>query len=115
MERQEGILIGVLRKGLACRRMGLHKPRLVLKDGFDQLVDQIVGEISSPDCKIVHSEGDIVLIQSDVGSRRYLRGTELRHRLADGVNLLGRQTDESDRLLRLRLETAYRTLETAHA
>ena len=63
MERQEGVFIRVLREGLACSRMSFQKARLVLEDRFDQLVDQIVREIGSPDREIIHSDGDIVLLQ----------------------------------------------------
>src|SRR5712691_3161422 len=72
VERQEGIFIDVLREGLACCRMSFQKARLVLVNRFNQLVDQIVREIGSPDRKIIHSDGDIVLVQEAVSPSRDL-------------------------------------------
>jgi hypothetical protein len=68
MERHEGVLIRVLRKGLACSWSSFHKARLVLEDRFDELIHQIVGEIGSPDRKILYPDGDIVLFQRVVSS-----------------------------------------------
>src|SRR5271165_2149198 len=54
VERQEGVLLRILWDGLMCRRASFHEARLVLENGFDQLVDQIIGEIGSADGEIVH-------------------------------------------------------------
>ena len=83
--------------------MSFKKARLVLEDCFDQLVDEIVGEVGSPDGEIVHSDGDTVLLQGTVGPGRDLRRAELRQHFADGFNLLGREIEECDRLLRLNI------------
>ena len=103
MERQEGILQDVLWNGFACRSMGFHEARLVLVHRFDELMNQIVREIGSPDRKIIHSDGDIVLVQKAVGPGGYFRETELRNRFSNGFNLRGGETEEYDRLLRLDL------------
>ena len=70
-----------------------YKARLVLEHCFDQLVDQIIRELGSPDRKIVHSDRDIVLIEKAVSSRRNRRKAEFRHRLADGFYLFGRRPE----------------------
>ena len=100
MERQEGIFHHILWDGLACCRGRFHKARLVFEDCFDELIHQVVREIGSPDRKIVHSDGDVVLVQLVVSSSRDLRGAELRHRFANDFTLFGRRTEECDWLLR---------------
>ena len=56
MERQEGIFIDILRDGVACRGSSRHEARLVLEVRFNQMVDQIVREVGSPDREIIHSD-----------------------------------------------------------
>src|SRR3984893_9424264 len=97
MKRQEGILHDVLWEGVACCQSSFHKAGLVLEGCFDQLVDQIVREIGSPDYKIRHSDGDIVLVQEAVSSSGDLCGAEYRHRFTDGVHLFGRSSGPSSR------------------
>jgi hypothetical protein len=99
MERQECVFIHVLRQRLACDRMSLLKTRLALENCFDQLVDQFIREVGSPDPKIIHSDGDIVLIQRAVSPGRDLQAAELRHRFPNGLNLFGKKIEECDRLL----------------
>jgi hypothetical protein len=101
MKRHEGVLIRVLRKGLACSWTSFHKARLVFENCFDELIYQIVREIGSSDHKIIHSNGNIIVVQRAVRSGDDLRGAELRHRFTHCFNLFGRKTDESDRLARL--------------
>src|SRR5262249_22600274 len=103
VEWQEGVLIHVLREGVACSRMSFHKARLVLEHCFDELIHQIVREIGPSDGEIIYPDGGIVLLQAAVGPSRNLRSAELGHRFTDGFHLLGRKTDECDRLFSLHL------------
>src|ERR1700730_4749440 len=72
MKRHEGVLIRVLRKGLACSWTSFHKARLVFENCFDELIYQIVREIGSSDHKIIHSNGNIIDVQRAVRSTHYL-------------------------------------------
>ena len=63
MERHECILVDILRDGFRCRRMSLQEASVIGVDRLHKLIDQIVGEIGTANCKIVHAEGGIVLVQ----------------------------------------------------
>src|ERR1700722_13568882 len=91
MKRQEGVLEDVLRDGFRRRRMRFEQRRLVFENRFYQLIDQIVGKIGSPDCKVEYTERVIVRVQGAVRSGADFGSAEFRYRLENGIDLLMRK------------------------